>query len=102
MPVRQLKRRIDEPDAQELLRRLVSEWKNPDPNAAQPVILEEREGKDRIQVFVIWDDWGDLTGMERSEIVYEAFEQRYGQLEAFNLRSAMGLTQKEADNLGIK
>jgi hypothetical protein len=102
MPVRQLKRRLDEPDAQELLRRLVAEWKTPDPNALQPIILEEREGKDRTQVYVIWDDWGDLSGMERSEIVAEAFEQRYGLEETMSLRSAMGLTAKEADNLGIR
>jgi hypothetical protein len=102
MPVRQLKRRIDEPDAQDLLRRLVAEWKNPDPNATHPIILEEREGNDRTQVFVIWDDWQDLTGIERSEIIVEAFEKRYGIDETLSLRSAMGLTQKEADNLGIK
>jgi hypothetical protein len=90
-------------DAQSLLQRLIAEWKKPDPKAEQPVILEERERPDRsIYVYVIWDDWGPLSAIERSEIVMNAFEKRYGLKESLNVRSAMGLTSREADHLGIK
>jgi hypothetical protein len=103
MPVKQLNRRTNDPDAQKLLQRLVSEWQNPDPKAAQPVILEERDERGgSIHIFVIWDDWGSLSNVERSEIVTDAFEQRYGHDETMNLTVAMGLTPIEADRLGIK
>jgi hypothetical protein len=103
MPIRQLSRRTRDPEAQSLLERLVAEWQHPDPKASQPIILEEREGPGKtIHVYVIWDDWGSLSGVERSEIIVDAFEQRYGQQESLDLTVAMGLTPVEADRMGIK
>jgi hypothetical protein len=102
MPVRQLAPKKPPAKASQLVSRLVSEWAHPDSSAAQPIILEEREGVNRpVHVYVVWDDWADLTAVERSEVVMEAFIQRYGQEESLNVTVAMGLTPSEADNLQI-
>jgi hypothetical protein len=102
MPVKQLHRRTSDPEVQSLLTRLVEEWRNPNPQAAQPIILEERDERGgSIHIFVIWDDWGALSNVERSEIVTDAFEQRYGSSAILNLTLAMGLTPVEAERLGI-
>jgi len=102
MPVRQLDRRQPSPAARELVQRLAAEWRTPNSAAAQPVILEERSGPDRpMHVYVVWDEWADLSGVERSEVVMDAFEQRYGREQALNVTVAMGLTTAEAERLNI-
>src|SRR5579884_2324228 len=102
MPVRQIGPRQPTPAAQELLRRLVGEWEHPDPTATQPVIVEERDGPGQpVHVYVIWDDWADLPAAERSEIVLDAFSQRYGRDASLDVTVAMGLTPAEADRLGL-
>jgi hypothetical protein len=97
-----LERRQPSPTARVLVERLTAEWKDTNSTASQPIILEERNGSDRpVHVFVVWDEWADLGGVERSEVVMEAFEQRYGRDEALNVTVAMGLTPAEAERLNI-
>lgn len=103
MPVRQIStRRQPTPEAQDLTRRLVDEWRASESNAAQPVILELRRSKDEpMELYVVWDEWTPLDGVERSEIIMDAFEQRYGRDEFTNVTVAMGLTAREADRMGV-
>ncbi|MDQ3081488.1 MAG: hypothetical protein M3R07_04660 [Gemmatimonadota bacterium] len=102
MPVKQMGQRQPSPAAAALRERLVAEWRHPDENATQPIILEERGGANQpLHVYVVWDAWADLSGIERSELIVEAFEERYGAQQALNVTVAMGLTMSEADRLGI-
>ena len=50
---------------------------------------------------MIWDDWSDLDQVERSEIIMDAFEDRYGKDRACNVTVALGLTPAEAERMGI-
>ena len=103
MPVKKMVRTGPSPSAAELTRRLVEEWRNPESTAAQPVILEESQGANQPRhVYVIWDEWEDLSQTERSEIIMDAYEQRYGLEQSLAVTVAMGLTAEEADRMGIR
>jgi hypothetical protein len=102
MPVRQMGPRQPNPAAQQLRARLAAEWINPT-SAPQPIILEEHDGAGRLShVYVVWDDWENLTGVERSEIILDACEARYGRAHTMTVTIAMGLTRAEADRFGIR
>jgi hypothetical protein len=102
VPVKQMKSRELGTDARLLVDQLVAEWSQPDPSAAQPVILEERTGPGgAVHVYVVWDAWATIEGIERSEIIMEAFIRRYGQDASSDVTVAMGLTPVEADRLRI-
>ncbi len=103
MPVRQITRKKTSESERELLEKLLIEWRATDSRAQQPVILEEREGPGKpVHIYVIWDDWARLSGIERSEIIMDAYEQHYGHDAALDVTVAMGLTPVEADRMGIK
>lgn len=103
MPVKKLTRPGPSPAAQALLNRLVDEWRHPDPNATQPIIVEESGGQAQpTHLYVIWDDWAPLGSIERSEVIMDAYEQVRGRASAVNVTVAMGLTPTEADRLGIR
>lgn len=102
MPVKKLTRSGPSPAAQTLLNRLVDEWRQPDPNALQPIILEEAGGQGQpTHLYVVWDDWAPLGSIERSEVIMDAYEQVRGSAGAITVTVAMGLTPIEADRLGI-
>ncbi|MBI4578968.1 MAG: hypothetical protein HY718_04645 [Planctomycetes bacterium] len=102
MPVRPLPKRPPSPEAPTLKNRLVREWRNKKSTAAQPIILQESgESSQPIRVYVIWDDWKEVSGIERSEIIMDAFEAVHGKRKALNVTVAMGLTSAEADRMGI-
>jgi hypothetical protein len=103
MPLRQLQPRQLSSDARELKDRLIAEWRSPDPAAQQPVILEESGHPNQpLHVYVIWDEWAPLPQVERSEIIIDAYQERYGQAQSLNVTVAMGLTPEEADRMGIR
>ncbi len=91
------------PSATELENRLVTEMKTPDnaPNV-QPVIVAEPPAPAPIsRLFVIWDDWTDLTQQDRSEIIMNAYTRAEGLPAAARISVAMGLTAAEAAKMGI-
>src|SRR5437868_4310962 len=103
MPVRQMGPRQPSQAAVQLRDRLSAEWRNPNSVAEQPVILEERDAAGRlVHIYVVWDEWASLSGLERSEIIMDACEERYGQNNSLNVTVAMGLTKVEADRFGIR
>lgn len=90
---------------QDLLNRLLAEWQHPQPSEnAEPVIIEERPGNhDRVNhLYVVWGDWGDLSPLERSRLILQAFEQYRGRDLAASVTLAMGLTPGEARQMGIE
>jgi hypothetical protein len=102
MPVKKLVRVQPSAQAFDLRNRLADVWRKSQSAATQPVILEEKGGANQpLHVYVIWDDWGSLGMIERSEIIMDAYEERYGVGSAVNVTVAMGLTSSEAQQLGI-
>ncbi len=90
---------------EDLLARLLQEWRSPQASEnAEPLIIEERPGNhDRVNhLYVVWSEWGELTPMERSKIVLQAYTQFKGQDLANSVTLAMGLTPDEAEKIGIK
>ena len=102
MPVKKLVRAGPSSSAEALRDRLIQEWRQPDPAAHQPIIVEESTGAGQpVHLYVIWDDWSPLGSIERSEVIMDAYEAVHGRSQGANVTVAMGLTQTEAIRLGI-
>jgi hypothetical protein len=102
MPIRSKRPAFRHPRADDLLRRLVQEWKQPRDDASEPVIVYEGGTPDRpTHLYVVWSDWGDLNQQERSEIIMEAYEQAKGADAGLHVTVAMGLTPEEAKRMNI-
>ena len=85
----------------ELKRRLLDEWRgqsSPDP---RPLIIhEEDEHGVVIHVYVIWGEWGNLDQLTRSEVITDAYWEMFPE-KADTLTVAMGLTESEAQRMGL-
>lgn len=82
--------------------RLVEEIRSPQPGTAEPIIIQESQGQQApTHLYIIWSEWGQLTQLERSEIVLEAYREAKGTSFASQLRVALGLTPVEAERMGI-
>lgn len=90
-------------NAEILLERLLAEWRNPQEDAHAPLIIEEAPSAhaDVNHLYVIWEDWADVTPFERSKVILQACKQYRGRDFASSITLAMGLTPAEADRLGI-
>lgn len=99
MPVWQIAPKQRPQVDQDLLDVLVREWRNSSTDAHAPIILEERDQADQVlkKVYVIWDRWEQLSGVERSELIMEACEARYDSVVADKVLVAMGLTAEQAE-----
>lgn len=97
---------VEDTDYNTLLTRLTQEWEQPDPSAAEPVIIETsdalRPQQTPTQLYVIWSEWHNLAPRRRSEMMMDAYIAARGRPFASNVTLAMGLTPEEADNLGIR
>ncbi len=72
-----------------------------DPGA--PRIYEEALSRsDYSHVTVVWERWKDLGPETRSGIILDAYEKKWGREKIMKIASALGLTQAEADRLGLK
>lgn len=93
----------------ELQQRLAAEWKSPSASnvTEQPVILEENQplqfssAHKPLRLYVIWEEWNDLTQLDRSEIIMEAFEKTHDLPDILRVTLAMGLTSAEAKRMGL-
>lgn len=82
--------------------RLAEEMRSLQPGMAEPIIiLESQIYQTPTHLYVIWSEWGQLTQLERSEIVLEAYRAAKGLVFAAALRVALGLMPEEAERLGI-
>src|SRR5438046_1678480 len=90
-------------DMQQLIDRLAAEWQNPNPSAAEPVILEEDNGRgDVIHIYVVWSDWAHLDREQRGEVIMDAAERVKPLADVLKITISMGLTPDEADRFKLK
>lgn len=97
MPLRTLPAIHSRAGRDELLLRLVDEWRNPRVEGQPDIVIDENCTRNGIRSYVIWDDWRGWSQIERSEVVTEAFEVIKGPAEADRLVFAMGLTTAESE-----
>ena len=103
MPVREMTRRQPKPGARELKAALVQEWQHPTERVDQPTVLLDRSAPGgAIHVFVVWDRWGGMEQLERSETIMDACEEVLGDEVALKVTVAMGLTKEEARRINIR
>jgi hypothetical protein len=87
----------------QLVGELYSEWAHPDPNATEPIILEEHGERKKLKnLYVIWSKWADLDHVERGEIIMDAAQRKLPPGDVIEISIAMGLTPQEAVHMGIK
>ncbi len=53
-------------------------------------------------LYVVWSKWGDLTPIERSKLMLQAYERYRSRDLAASVTLAMGLTPAEARQRGIE
>lgn len=103
MPLRKRVERSIPAAAAQLEDELLQEWRHPDDSHEEPVIIEENGQPDRpVRLYVIWNAWGALSQIERSELIMDVYEKLRGEPEALRVTVAMGLTPDEAERLGIR
>lgn len=100
MPVRDHLIYTPLPEEPELQMVLEAELREPTDNP-EPIILIRRVRPRCTHLFVIWSKFDDLHQSVRSRIILNAFGSVRGELEASLVMVSMGLTQAEADRLGI-
>ena len=84
---------------------LEAEWQNP--RNPEPLIIEERPRQEAPpnHIYVVWQEWSDLTPMERSRVIFAAYAQKLGSTAEASLQEvtlAMGLTPEEARRMNIE
>lgn len=87
-----------------LLERLLQEWRAQQSGDGEPLIIEEapRSGDRPNHLYVVWSEWADLTPMERSRLIMQAYEKFKGRDIANSVTLAMGLVPDEARRMGIE
>jgi hypothetical protein len=82
---------------------LSREWTSPAGNLSEPLILEEFDRANALRhVYVVWSRWRGVDRAERSEIIMDAAEKRFGPSKALDITVAMGLEPDEAHRMGLK
>ena len=100
MPVRRGLPRTTPAQAPDLEERLAKELASPSAEG-QPLVFEEPEPAPITRIFVVWNDWARLGQQDRSEIILRAFERVHGADATLKVSVAMGLTDVEAERMGI-
>lgn len=72
-------------------------------DAKEPIIKEEQLPRsDVLHVYVIWKRWKDVNDeVERSAIILDAYEQKFGKDVSHRIGVAMGVTRSEAEMMGL-
>jgi len=69
------------------------------------LIIIEGKLREPQHIYVVWDEWQELTQTERSEIIMDVVDNLAGEdrlPENSPVTVAMGLTAEEAKRMGIK
>lgn len=98
MPVAQRVGTAERIKTEQLSERLLEEWRAQQAGEGEPLIIEEapRRGERPNHLYVVWSEWSDLTPMERSKMILQAYEKYKGRDIANSVTLAMGLTPDEA------
>lgn len=104
MPVARRVGTIERIKTEQLLERLFQEWRAQQAGGGEPLIIEEspRNGDRPNHLYVVWSEWGNLTPMERSRLIMQAYEKYKGRDIANSVTLAMGLTPDEARQMKIE
>ncbi|MCX7049501.1 MAG: hypothetical protein NTX50_28955 [Candidatus Sumerlaeota bacterium] len=103
MSVKDFRKKAVNADRQALGDIIANELKQPSEDRNQPVIIIEGPvARGSIHVFVVYDEWQDLTPLERSETIMDALEDAWSSEEVINVTVAMGLTTAEADRMSLQ
>ena len=89
---------------EQLLERLLQEWRAQQAGEGEPLIIEEtpRSGDRPNHLYVVWSEWDDLTPIERSRLIMQAYEKYKGRDIADSVTLAMGLTPDEVRHMNIE
>ena len=84
---------------------LEAEWESP--QNAEPLIIEEkpREEAPPNHIYVVWQEWSDLSPLERSRVIFAAYAHKLGPANEGLVQEvtlAMGLTPDEAKAMNIE
>lgn len=84
---------------------LEAEWEHP--QNAEPLIIEEKPRQEAPpnHIYVIWQEWSDLSPLERSRVIFAAYTRKLGEANEILLQEvtlAMGLTPDEARRMNIE
>ena len=101
MPIRKLVSVYEDLQARDLKARLAEEFRHPQEQEPEPVIVEETSVSG-MRLYVIWSAWSELDQRVRSKIILDAYQEARSQLEALKVKVAMGLTPQEATVMGIR
>jgi hypothetical protein len=105
MPFKKITNIRHRPESDLLRDKLIAEWNHPtEGDTSKPQIFQKGGGRSRdpIHLYVIWEDWADIPASQRSEIVMDAAEAVMDKATLMQVTVAFGLTQQEADRLGLK
>ncbi len=104
MPVARRVGTVERVKAEQLLERLLQEWRAQQDGEGEPLIIEEapRSGDRPNHLYVVWSEWDDLTPIERSRLIMQAYEKYRGRDVANSVTLAMGLTPDEARAMRIE
>ena len=104
MPIKHRLQRTLPPSAAELTRKLIDEWRTPKAKGQPLIVIEGQKGQPTY-IYVIWDKWGGMDQLDRSEIIMDAVENLSGDKmipDMSLITVAMGLTTEEAKRMRIK
>ena len=89
---------------EQLFDRLLQEWQGPPATEGEPLIIEEspQRGERPNHLYVVWSEWAELTPLERSRLILQAYERHRGRDLASSVTLAMGLTPEEAKRINIE
>lgn len=104
MPVDRRVGTVSRTNTERLLELLYQEWRAQRAGEGEPLIIEEspRDGDRPNHLYVVWSEWGDLTPIERSRLIMQAYEKYRGRDLATSVTLAMGLTPDEARRINIQ
>lgn len=104
MPINRRIGTVNHSNMERLLDLLYQEWKAQRAGEGEPLIIEEspRDGDRPNHLYVVWSEWGDLTPIERSRLILQAYEKYRGRDLATSVTLAMGLMPDEARHMNIE
>jgi hypothetical protein len=103
MPVARIINERKKTQPEDLLEILLHEWRAQQEGTGEPLIIEESPLRGELpnHLYVVWSRWGDLTPLERSRLILQAYERYKGREITSRVTLAMGLTPDEAEKIGI-
>ena len=102
MPRGRLVTSVSGADTQRLRDILENEWRGAEV-ADGPIIIEELAGTGNyMRLYVVWKHWDEVAPRDRSNIIMRAYQNTHTLEELLNVSIAMGLTEDEAQQMGIR